>query len=56
MIAALNQVYSDRWPIRELVPFAVPWQSLAIIVAVPIVAMAGAALFTRAKLPIERRF
>ncbi|GIH06006.1 hypothetical protein Rhe02_40730 [Rhizocola hellebori] len=56
LIAALNQVYERQWPIRATIPFAVPWQSLAVIVAVPIVAMAGAALFTRAKLPIERRF
>ena len=56
LVTALNQVYARQWPSRAMVPFVFPRQSIAIIIAVPMVAMAGAALFTRAKLPIERRF
>ncbi len=56
LVFALNQVYARGWPTNDPVPFVIPWQSLAVIVAVPLVAMAGAALFTRARLPIERRF
>ena len=55
ILVALNRVYESRWPPGEPIPFTVPWQSLAIIVLVPMVAMAGAALFTRAGLPSERR-
>ncbi|HCT80854.1 MAG TPA: ABC transporter, partial [Micromonosporaceae bacterium] len=56
MILALNQVYANQWPAQSPVPFAMPWQTLAVIVAVPMVAMAGAGLLSRARLPIERRF
>lgn len=56
MILALNQVYANQWPAQSPVPFAMPWQTLAVIVAVPLVAMAGAGLLSRARLPIERRF
>jgi putative ABC transport system permease protein len=33
----------------------VPWQALGIMLAVPLVAMLGAGLLTRSRLPIERR-
>jgi putative ABC transport system permease protein len=33
----------------------VPWLNLATLVAVPVVAMLGAGLLTRSRLPIERR-
>jgi putative ABC transport system permease protein len=33
----------------------VPWSSLAVLLAVPVVAMLGAGLLTRSRLPIERR-
>ena len=32
-----------------------PWQTIAIVLAVPLLAMAGAGLLTRSRLPIERR-
>jgi putative ABC transport system permease protein len=34
----------------------VPWLNLAVLLAVPLVAMLGAGLLTRSRLPIERRF
>ncbi|MEE3920093.1 hypothetical protein V2I01_23200 [Micromonospora sp. BRA006-A] len=36
-------------------PVTVPGVTLAVLVVVPLVAMGGAALFTRSRLPIERR-
>jgi len=38
------------------VPFVIPWTSIAIVIAAPLLAMAGAGLLTRSGLPIERRF
>lgn len=37
------------------IPLGVPWDTIAILLAVPLVAMAGAGLLTRSRLPIERR-
>jgi putative ABC transport system permease protein len=44
-----------RWPREIPYPLAVPWAGLAVLVVVPMIAMAGAGLFTRSRLPIERR-
>lgn len=54
--AALNQNLRWQYPLAELYGFEMPWTNLGIVlVAVPAIAMAGAALFTRSKLPSERR-
>ena len=56
VLFALNQVYAARWPAPSPYPIAVPWQMLGIVaVLVPAVAMLGAGLLTRSRLPIERR-
>ncbi|MGI5500931.1 FtsX-like permease family protein [Lentzea sp. CA-135723] len=56
LLAALNQGYENVWPRPDLNPLTIPWQTLGIsVVVIPAVAMVGAALFTRSRLPIERR-
>ncbi|GIJ77071.1 putative ABC transport system permease protein [Micromonospora phaseoli] len=50
-----NQRYTDSWPIEPPYPLVIPWLPIGVLVAVPLVAMAGAALFTRSRLPVERR-
>ncbi|MFD6261237.1 FtsX-like permease family protein [Micromonospora chalcea] len=55
VLAALNQRYADSWPTQPPYPVTVPGVTLAVLVVVPLVAMGGAALFTRSRLPIERR-
>ncbi|THV43249.1 ABC transporter permease [Glycomyces buryatensis] len=54
--AALNQNLKWEYPLVQLYSFEMPWTNLLItLIAVPAIAMAGAALFTRSKLPSERR-
>jgi putative ABC transport system permease protein len=56
ILMALNQRYVDVWPGPPRLPIAVPWLSLLMaLVVVPFVAILGAGLFTRSRLPIERR-
>jgi putative ABC transport system permease protein len=57
ILAAMNQgqLAPDRWPREIPYPLTVPWPSLAVLLAVPAVAMLGAGLLTRSRLPIERR-
>ncbi|MEU8369080.1 ABC transporter permease [Micromonospora tulbaghiae] len=55
VLAALNQRYAEAWPVQAPYPVTVPGVTLAALVVVPLVAMGGAALFTRSRLPIERR-
>ncbi|WP_086667000.1 ABC transporter permease [Lentzea kentuckyensis] len=56
LLSALNVGYADLWPRPELNPLTIPWPNIAIsLLVVPAVAMLGAALFTRSRLPIERR-
>ncbi|MEV6812198.1 ABC transporter permease [Micromonospora sp. NPDC051296] len=50
-----NERYADGWPIEPPYPLVIPWLTLGVLVAVPLVAMLGAALFTRSRLPVERR-
>lgn len=55
LIAALNaggdHLRFNDAPMRLFLP----WDTIAIVLAVPLVAMAGAGLLTRSRLPIERR-
>ncbi|NUO55132.1 MAG: FtsX-like permease family protein [Hamadaea sp.] len=56
LIAGVNRSQSLRvWPIPADMPMVVPWLQLGIAVVVPVVAMVGAGLLTRSRLPIERR-
>ncbi|KJK36090.1 hypothetical protein UK23_42470 [Lentzea aerocolonigenes] len=53
---ALNVGYTNIWPQPDLTPLTIPWLNIAIsLLAVPATTMLGAALFTRSRLPIERR-
>ena len=56
ILVALNQRYAEIWPGPDPFPIAVPWLSLAAaLLVVPAIAMLGAGLLTRSRLPIERR-
>ncbi|OLB80497.1 MAG: hypothetical protein AUI14_06520 [Actinobacteria bacterium 13_2_20CM_2_71_6] len=56
VLAALNQAYADLWPAPTPYPIGVPWLNVGIaLLVVPVVAMLGAGLLTRSRLPIERR-
>lgn len=55
VLFAFNQAVVGRWPTEPPYPLTVPWESLAIVLVVPLVAMLGAGLLTRSRLPIERR-
>ncbi|MEV0130875.1 FtsX-like permease family protein [Dactylosporangium sp. NPDC050688] len=56
VLAALNRQALSRWPADATYPWAVPWPNVAVaVLVVPAVAMLGTAMFTRARLPIERR-
>lgn len=56
LLAALNVGYANTWPQPALNPLTIPWPNIAIsLLLIPAVAMLGAALFTRSRLPVERR-
>ncbi|MDG6105231.1 FtsX-like permease family protein [Dactylosporangium aurantiacum] len=56
VLAALNRKALSMWPSDNTYPWAVPWPNVAVaVLVVPAVAMVGTAMFTRARLPIERR-
>jgi putative ABC transport system permease protein len=56
VLAALNSRYNEIWPTPTPYPITVPWLNLGLaVVVVPVVAMLGAGLLTRSRLPIERR-
>jgi putative ABC transport system permease protein len=56
VLTALNVRYAGIWPEPAPFPITVPWLNLGVaVILVPAVAMLGAALLTRARLPIERR-
>ncbi|MFF5214849.1 FtsX-like permease family protein [Micromonospora sp. NPDC000442] len=55
VLAFTNRRYADSWPIEPPYPLVMPWLTLGVLVGVPLVAMLGAALFTRSRLPVERR-
>jgi putative ABC transport system permease protein len=56
VLFALNQRINESWPPQASYPITVPWQLLlTVLVIVPVVAMLGAGLFSRSRLPVERR-
>ncbi|RSM48411.1 ABC transporter [Actinoplanes sp. ATCC 53533] len=56
VLAADNRNLDDVWPVPTPYPIAVPWLNVTIaLLVVPVVAMLGAGLLTRSRLPIERR-
>jgi putative ABC transport system permease protein len=56
VLTGLNQQYAGVWPRPTPYLISVPWTNLLVsIVVVPLVAMAGAGLLTRSRLPSERR-
>jgi putative ABC transport system permease protein len=56
VLVALNRGYADLWPAPTPYPIAVPWLNVGIaLLVVPMIAMLGAGLLTRSRLPIERR-
>ncbi|MFC0106757.1 FtsX-like permease family protein [Kibdelosporangium aridum] len=56
VLSAYNQGLASTWPTPEPYPIVVPWVNVIIaVLAVPVIAMLGAGLFTRSRLPIERR-
>ncbi|GLY06533.1 FtsX-like permease family protein [Actinoplanes sp. NBRC 101535] len=55
VLAATNLSRAAQWPQPTPYPLTVPWLNLLIVAVVPLVAMAGAGLLTRSRLPIERR-
>jgi putative ABC transport system permease protein len=53
---ALNRPMTNSYPFETLYGWELPWTSFAImLVAVPVIAAVGALLFTKARLPSERR-
>jgi putative ABC transport system permease protein len=56
VLVALNRGQADLWPAPTPYPVTVPWFNLGVaLLVVPVVAMLGAGLLTRSRLPIERR-
>jgi putative ABC transport system permease protein len=56
VLFALNQRYAEVWPIPVPYPIRVPWLNVGVsLVVVPLIAMLGAGMLTRSRLPIERR-
>jgi putative ABC transport system permease protein len=56
VLVALNRRWAEIWPGPTPMPLTVPWLSLgAALLVAPALAMLGAGLLTRSRLPIERR-
>lgn len=56
MIFGINTAMErTQWPFSSPLPSVMPWTLLAAILVVPLIAMLGAGLLTRSRLPIERR-
>nr|WP_204342357.1 FtsX-like permease family protein [Micromonospora terminaliae] len=55
ILISLNRRYDQSWPVEPPYPLVVPGSTLTVLVVVPLVAMLGAALLTRSRLPVERR-
>ncbi|MDT5040136.1 MAG: putative transport system permease protein [Actinoplanes sp.] len=54
VLTAVDMSRSTTWPSPTPYPLAVPWTNLLFVAATPVVAMLGAGLLTRSRLPIER--
>ena len=56
VLVTLNQAAAGVWPAQSPLPIIVPWLNIgAALVVVPLIAMLGAGLLTRSRLPIEHR-
>lgn len=55
VLAGMNQRQTAIWPVEPPIPITVPWLIPVVLLAVPVVAMLGAGLLTRSRLPIEHR-
>ncbi|MFE9690527.1 FtsX-like permease family protein [Micromonospora sp. NPDC005806] len=55
ILLSLNRRYAQSWPVVEPYPLVVPGLTLGVLVVVPLMAMLGAGLLTRSRLPVERR-
>jgi putative ABC transport system permease protein len=56
VLVALNRGLAEIWPAPTPYPITVPWLNVGVaLLLVPLVAMLGAGLLTRSRLPIERR-
>ncbi|MDZ5442616.1 FtsX-like permease family protein [Micromonospora sp. 4G57] len=55
ILSSVNRRYAAAWPVETPYPVVVPWLTLGVLVVVPLLAMLGAGLMTRSRLPVERR-
>jgi putative ABC transport system permease protein len=56
VLFTLNQRSADAWPAPLPYPIGIPWLNVVVaLIVVPGIAMLGAGLLTRSRLPIERR-
>ncbi len=56
VLTAFNQGLAGVWPAPPSFPIVIPWISVLVtVIVVPVVAMLGAGLLTRSRLPIEDR-
>lgn len=55
-IAMINRFGAESWPAPTPFPLTVPWPNVAVaLLVVPLIAMLGAGLLARSRLPIDRR-
>jgi putative ABC transport system permease protein len=56
VLFALNHRFASVWPAPLPYPVHVPWRNVCVaLIVVPLIAMLGAGMLTRSRLPIERR-
>jgi putative ABC transport system permease protein len=56
VLYAFNRGLADVWPAPTPYPVVVPWLNVGVaVLVVPLIAMLGAGLLTRSRLPVERR-
>jgi putative ABC transport system permease protein len=54
-LTAYNSTAAPKWPIVPALPLVLPGRTLLVVAVTPLVAMLGAALFARSRLPSDRR-
>jgi putative ABC transport system permease protein len=54
VLFAHNQATTDAFPVVTPYPLEIAWPSLVAALGIPLVAMLGAGLFTRSRLPVDR--